>query len=197
MPCLNPYYCALMLESTLPDQIKPLKLAKRGASFSGAWPLAKFSRLTLDAVKGTEDEGEGIERNVVSIQADFSIQDGIPVFVGKATTGVRFECQRCLEPVTVVLDVDLAIGFVSTEEQLALLPEPFEGVLLEEEEISVIDAVEQELILALPIVAYHDNCEAFEYRSEDEKAAQEVDRSEDENPFSVLEQLKGKLKSDD
>ncbi|MCG8673516.1 MAG: YceD family protein [Pseudomonadales bacterium] len=193
-----------MLESTLPDLIKPLKLAKRGASFSGTWPLAKFSRLTIDAFESVNVAAEGgdgkdpsKDPRVVSIQADFSIQDGIPVLVGKANSAVDFECQRCLEPVTVVLDVDLAIGFVSTEEQLALLPEPFEGVLLEEEEISVIDVVEQELILALPIVAYHDNCEAFEYRSEDEKAAQEVDRSEDENPFSVLEQLKGKLKSDD
>lgn len=190
MAGLNPYYCALMLESTLPDQIKPLKLAKRSSSLTGKWSLDKFVRLTADAV---DDVGE------VSIKAEFSRDEGFPSLAGKATAGVKFECQRCLEPVVVTLEVDLNVAFVSTEEQMESIPEPFEAVLLEDEEISLIEVVEEELILALPLVAYHESCDAYEYRTEDEKAAeqQEIDQPEKENPFSVLEQLKGKLKSDD
>lgn len=188
MAGLNPYYCALMLESTLPDQIKPLKLAKRGSTLSGSWPLDKFARLTADSV---DNVGE------VSIKAEFSRDEGFPSLSGKAIAGVKFECQRCLEPVVVTLEVDLNVAFVSTEEQMESIPEPFEGVLLEDEEISLIEVVEQELILELPLVAYHQDCDAFEYRTEDEKEEQQIDQPEKENPFSVLEQLKGKLKSDD
>lgn len=177
-----------MLESTLPDQIKPKKLAKKGASLVGDWPLAKFERLVADAV---DNLGE------VSVKAEFSMEEGFPNLIGTATAGVKFICQRCLEPVIVTIEADLNVAFVATEEQLALISEPVEGVLLEDEEISLIDVVEQELILALPLVAYHKDCDAFEYRTEDEKVEQQIDRSEEENPFSVLEQLKGKLKPGD
>ncbi len=178
-----------MLESTPPDQIKPLKLAKRGFSLNGKWPLDKFVRVTSDAV---DNIGE------VLIKADFSMEEGVPSLVGNASAGIKFECQRCLEPVLVAVNADLNIAFVSTEEQMSSLPEPFEGVLLEDEEISLIQVVEDELILALPLVAYHQDCDTFEYRTQDEKFVEpQVDQSEKENPFSVLEQLKGKLKSDD
>jgi uncharacterized protein len=188
MACLNPYYCALMLESTLPEQVKPVKFAKRGTAFNGRWSLERFQRLTADTVSSS---GE------VIVQADFGFEEGFPAFCGTAQANVQLECQRCLEPVILPLEVSFQLAFVSSEERMAEVPEPFETVLLEEEEISIIDVVEDELLLALPIVAYHPECEAFDYRTDDEKADDVQADDKAENPFSVLEQLKGKLKSDD
>ncbi|MDX1693877.1 MAG: YceD family protein [Ketobacteraceae bacterium] len=188
MTGLNPYYCALMLESTLPEQVKPVKFAKRGASFNGRWSLERFKRLAADTVSGS---GE------VIVQAEFGFEEGFPAFKGTASVNVQLVCQRCLEPVVVPLDVSFGLVFVSSEEQAGEVPEPLETVLLQDEEISILEVVEDELLLALPIVAFHRECEAFDYRTDDEKADEQSRQEPSENPFSVLEQLKGKLKSDD
>ncbi|MCG8315139.1 MAG: YceD family protein [Pseudomonadales bacterium] len=181
-----------MLESTLPDRIKPVKFAKRNSSFVGKWPLEKFSRLAADTVAAS---GE------VSIDAAFSYDEGFPSLCGKLKADVQLQCQRCLEPVIVPLSVEINVAFVVTEERLENLPEPYEGVLLEEDEISIVEVVEQELILALPIVAYHEQCDFYPYHTEEEKAESSAKdsskESQSENPFSVLAELKGKLKTDD
>ena len=178
-----------MLESTLPEQIKPVKFAKRGTAFNGRWPLDRFKRLTVDTVSTS---GE------VIVQAEFCFEEGFPVFRGSASASVQLECQRCLEPVAVPLDVNFNLAFVASEERAAEVPESLETVLLEEEEISIVEVVEDEFILALPIVAFHKECEAFDYRNPDEKAQDAAqDETASENPFSVLEQLKGKLKPDE
>ncbi len=189
MTGLNPYYCALMLESTLPEQVKPVKFAKRGTAFNGRWALDRFKRLTLDTVSGS---GE------VIVQAEFCFEDGFPVFRGAASAKVQLECQRCLEPVVVPLEVTFHLAFVNSEERAAEVPEPMESVLLDDEEISIIEVVEDELILALPMFAFHKECDSFDYRTQDEKAEDAAqDQAASDNPFSVLEQLKGKLKPDD
>lgn len=185
MSCLNPYYCAPMLDSTLPEHIKPVKFARRGTTFNGQWSLDKFKRLTENAVSCS---GE------VNVQADITLDDGVPVLQGSASTSIELECQRCLETVSVALNVPLKLVFVASEENAAEVPDPFEAVLLEEEEISLLEVVEEELILALPIVAYHDVCDAYDYQQPEDKAAEA--ETPKENPFGVLEQLKGKLKSE-
>ena len=181
-----------MLESTLPDRIKPVKFAKRSSFFTGKWDLASFSRLTADAVAST---------GVVLIDAAFSYDEGFPTLCGKLSAEVQLQCQRCLEPVVVPLSVEINIAFVSSEERLNNLPEPYEGVLLEEDEISIVEVVEEELILALPIVAYHDQCDLYPYHAEDDESESAPEsaseESQPENPFSVLAELKGKLKADD
>ena len=189
MPGLNPYYCALMLESTLPEQVKPVKFAKRGTAFSGKWPLDRFHRLTADAVSSA---GE------VIVNAEFCFADEFPVFRGTASSVVQLECQRCLDSVGVPIEVAFALAFVSSEDKAAEVPQPMEPVILDSEEISIVEVVEDEFLLALPIVPLHKECEAFDYRTSDEKT-QDVAQAHGvtENPFSVLGQLKGKLKSDD
>jgi uncharacterized protein len=148
-----------------------------------------FGRLTADAASCS---GE------VSVQAEFCFEEGFPVFRGTAKTVVQLECQRCLEPVGVPIEVSFILAFVGSEEKAVEVPQPMEPVLLESEEISIIEVLEDELILALPIVALHEECDVFDYRTPDEKTqAVAQDEAATANPFSVLEQLKGKLKSDE
>ncbi len=75
------------------------------------------------------------------------------------------------------------------------MPESLEPFLLEEEETPLAGLLEQELILALPIVAYHDTCEPYPYAGKEEAEAAVAE--EKPNPFAVLEQLKGNLKKSD
>lgn len=150
-------------------------------------PLKELSLLAADCVS---DEGR--------VEADLSLRMEGPraEIHGTANATVFLTCQRCLEAAEVKLDVNIDLGFVQTEDQAKQLPSDLEPVMLEEEEMPLASLLEQELILALPIVAYHSNCEPIPYQGEDEQA--EVSNVEEKpNPFAVLEQLKGKVKKTD
>ncbi|MDY6921700.1 MAG: YceD family protein [Pseudomonadota bacterium] len=175
-----------MFEHPLPLSIKPLKLARQEGKLTGHMPLARLQNLAADCVTA-----EGL------VEADLQLytEQGWPALEGSASARVQLVCQRCLEPVTVPLAVEIALGFVQGESQLQSLPESLEPFLLEAEEIPLAELLEQELILALPIVAYHDHCEPIPYQEQapGDSGAQE----EKPNPFAVLEQLKGKVDKSD
>ena len=175
-----------MFEHPLPLAIKPVKLARQEGKLSGFMPLKQLSSLAADCVS---DEGR--------VEADLQLrmEQSRPEIHGTANAEVKLVCQRCLEPVAVKVDVSIALGFVQDEAQIAQLPESLEPFMLEEEEVPLAELLEQELILALPIVAYHDTCEPYPYAGKEEAEAAVAD--EKPNPFAVLEQLKDSLKKSD
>jgi uncharacterized protein len=75
-----------------------------------------------------------------------------------------------------------------------LLPEEFEPYLLEDEEQSIIDLVEDELLLSLPMVTVHEEaCSDYMTKQNREvKAAIEAEK-EAEHPFAALKALKDDL----
>ena len=56
-------------------------------------------------------------------------------------------------------------------------------------ELALADALEDELILSLPLVASHDDCEPYAAANDDDAEAATPAR---ENPFQVLASLKGR-----
>ena len=174
-----------MFEHPLPTTLRPLKLARQQGKLKGYLPLQQMPALAADCV----DEAGRVEAD---LQLD--MEGRWPVMTGIVQGTLKMMCQRCLEPVDVSIKADIELGFVQSEEAMAELPEHLEPFLLEEEEVSISDLLEQELILALPIVAYHAECEPASYQQDDEDAAS---GDEKPNPFKVLEQLKGNLKKTD
>ncbi|MEE2732719.1 MAG: YceD family protein [Pseudomonadota bacterium] len=174
-----------MFEHPLPTTIKPVKLARQEGKLIGFMPLKQLVNLAADCVS---DQGR--------VEADLALkmEQARPELHGSASADVKLVCQRCLEPVDVRVEVKIALGFVQTETQMAELPESLEPFMLEEEEIPLAELLEQELILALPIVAYHSACEPYPYEG---KEAAEAAVEEKPNPFAVLEQLKGKTNKPD
>lgn len=174
-----------MFEHPLPATIKPVKLARKEGKLVGYMPLKQLTTLVADCVS---EEGR--------VEADLALKmDGNrPEIHGTARTRVQLVCQRCLEPVDVELDIAVDLGIAQTEEQVNEMPRSLEPFILEEEEIPLADLLEQELILAMPIVAYHDSCQPFPYEADEETG---VGAEEKPNPFAVLEQLKGQVKKSD
>lgn len=174
-----------MFEHPLPVTIRPLKLARQQGKLKGYMPLQQLPTLVADCL---DDGGR--------LQADLQLdmQGRWPVMTGTVEATVKMTCQRCLEAVAVSLQASLALGFSSSEEALEELPDTLEPYLLEEEEIPLADVLEQELILALPIVAYHPVCQQTEYPASPEPVVSEPEKP---NPFKVLEQLKGQVKKSD
>lgn len=98
-------------------------------------------------------------------------------------------CQRCLTPVQMPLSVDQRYRFVASEDQaMAEDDEAEEDLLVLSREFNLPELVEDELLMALPLVPRHEVCPGALKMS-----AQDADFEHDDekaNPFAVLSSLK-------
>ena len=106
-----------------------------------------------------------------------------------ASTELPVVCQRCLTPVIEPLDVDRWFRFVADEAAaLAEDDDCEEDLLALEPRPDLLDVLEDELLMALPLVPMHDTCPidapALAPASEPEQA------SERPHPFAALAGLK-------
>ncbi|MDH3354051.1 MAG: YceD family protein [Chromatiales bacterium] len=172
-----------MAEEKLPVSFDPVRFAKWGRHLEGNIPLSMMSRMTEQT---TELRGD------VSVVLDCSIgEDRVRALRGHIKAVVPMQCQRCMDEVEIVVDAQFALGAVDSEVFAEKLPEEYEPLMIEpDEKIFLKDLVEDELILALPIVAMHpiEDCKAGNTAEADTNLVQEESRKE--NPFAVLKDLK-------
>lgn len=77
----------------------------------------------------------------------------------KASATVRLECQRCLQPMAQALHADRQLRFVDGEDEAARLDEDSDDdVLALPASLDLLALIEDELILALPLVPRHEVC---------------------------------------
>jgi uncharacterized protein len=155
--------------------------AAAGARLEGTWPLAALDRLGA----GADDAGEV----VWSARFEKRTRPGAgsqPLLHLAARAGVARECQRCLQPVTVNLEVARDFLFVADEQTAGELDADSEDdVLVLSHRFDLRALVEDELLLALPLVPRHERCPAPLTAAQapaDEPAAP--------NPFAALAALK-------
>ncbi|PWV59535.1 uncharacterized protein C7443_11080 [Plasticicumulans acidivorans] len=165
------------------DRFDPWKLAASGERVEGSVPLAQLGRLT-DLLRETggdvryrlrgEVDAEGRKFLSVDISAD-----------------VVLACQRCFGPLLLPLHCTVALAPVASEAQAAQVPEHYEPVLAGEEGIAISEVIEDELLLALPLVAMHENlreCEANGFALP-KTGAEPVAAKEEPQPFAALAAL--------
>ena len=168
------------MSSTLPEHIDPWKLARRGEHLTGQLRLAGLDRLA-DAVHGV---GQQVE---ISWHFDLDSRNR-PTITGELHAEVRMVCQRCLEPLTVVLEAPQHLVLVSSGEEEPDLESPWEALEVPATGLMLAELVEDELLLALPVAPRHEACSRNQYRDE----AREPEEPAQENPFAVLQALKQK-----
>lgn len=110
---------------------------------------------------------------------------------------LAFECQRCLHAVTLPVSFQCTIRFVKDEATAAQLDtDAQEDVLALDRHFDLIELIEDELIMAQPIIPRHEQCPtdvAALMNSEALDASPQADQdgqSDRENPFAVLAALK-------
>jgi uncharacterized protein len=169
-----------MSVGTLPQHIDVQKWADREAVIEQVNPLSNFPRLLQGAV---DDKGD-VTVNV-RLHRD---EQGLFVVEGRLATTIKLTCQRCLEPVATPIEADVHLWLLRDEEQADRLPDDADYLVLDENGgIALSDALEDELILALPLVPAHDSCEPYPVEQGD---AEETDAPARPNPFLVLASLK-------
>ncbi|MCW8884452.1 MAG: YceD family protein [Motiliproteus sp.] len=168
-----------MSKAPLPNTVDPRRSADQGLSFQGCVPLKRFQRLATYLV---EQEG------VVNVSLTFGVdEERIRYLNGTAEASVQMLCQRCLEPVAIGIKAELNLGIVRDDEAAQMLPRRYDPLVVDHE-LDVSEAIEEELILTLPLIATHEDCEVkTDFRDPDAKP----EGDDKPNPFSVLAQLKG------
>jgi uncharacterized protein len=113
------------------------------------------------------------------------------------------ECQRCLSPYEQAFNVDATYRIVNTDEEAEEFPldEDEVDVIVGSRQFDLVDLIEEELLLSLPLVPKHDACPevhesltsgASGQEGEDavEGEAEEGEEPKRPNPFAALEGLK-------
>jgi uncharacterized protein len=135
-------------------------LARAAAAIDGQAPLVGFPRLAADLF-GAADSGPAGAVAWSASGALRPVRGGEPeVWLHlRAQAEVPLMCQRCLGPVVLPMEVDRRIRFVRDEAEAERLDEESEDdVLAARGRIDLLELLEDELILALPLVPRHESC---------------------------------------
>mgnify|MGYP006168445689 CR=1 FL=1 len=170
-----------MNSGQLPSFLEPRKLADQEAEIKGQTTVARLPRLA--EFRDSQDE-------IVEVALRFGRDEERRQQVkGTVKTHLQLTCQRCLEPVQTAVVANVALVMVYDEEQIKALPDHLDPWLVTDEKIILSELLEEELLLALPLVAMHEQCPTVLHTSAEPAAAAESKR---DNPFAVLAQLKSR-----
>lgn len=170
------------------DHIDVKSLAHLSGEVHGPTALAKFERLMQ------ETQGSGSDRFMQwtargDVQTDESGTDQIWMYL-KAEVTLPLVCQRCLAPVGVNVAIDRSFRFVETEAQAEKEDEACEeDVLALGADFSLADLLEDEVLMALPVVPRHDHCPVSVTLEVVDPGFEEA-LVEKVNPFAVLSTMR-------
>ena len=130
--------------------------AKEAGELSGEWPLSTLPRLAESAVPGGQGVVPWRARGERRVAHGGEAQVWLHLH---ASTRLSLQCQRCLQPVDEDVLVEREFLFVHGEDAAAQLDaESDDDVLALTRALDLRELVEDELLLALPLVPRHDVC---------------------------------------
>ncbi|HET8707387.1 MAG TPA: YceD family protein [Pseudomonadales bacterium] len=181
-----------MISHPLQKVIYPYKLAASGGEMAGDVALDQFHRLSGYLL---DTDGK------VEAKLEFGeTEKGMPLVTGHIRAVVRRECVNCAHAVEEKIDFIPQIVIVKSEDEASELDESLDPVILTDEKIGLVDLIEDEIILALPILARHPEgqCDPsyYAWKAQQESQLKNAGVGKKENPFSVLAKLK-QSKSED
>lgn len=170
-----------MSKDILPNKVDPFRFAENAVRLDGTIPLTEMQRLS-SSLSSTEG-------NVLA-DVEFGIDEqGIRFMRGQFSARLMLQCQRCLEPFAYDITGHFLSGIVHTTVEADQLPKSYDALIAKDGILHILDVIEDELIISLPIVPMHHlkDCKVKLPLVLD--AGQEADK---ENPFKVIELLRSK-----
>ncbi len=168
----------------LPASIDPIQLAERGARLTGTLPLKGMSRLAQNCLN---DTGE------VFVDLAFERGEGEEVLLmhGRLSVTLHVTCQRCLEGMDLTLETSPWFILARSEKRQDELGEESD-ILVADKPLSLSGLVEDELLLALPMVPMHElsQCPARAYVAAGTDSGLKQAEEDRKSPFSALSRLK-------
>lgn len=143
-----------------PARLDVTAFAKAGGRLEGAWPLAQLGRLRgLVAAASTDASIADVAWSAIGEKRPVRRGESQVWLHVRVTTTLPLECQRCLAAVAVPVSAERSFRFVHGEDAAAQLDASSEDdVLALTRALDLRELIEDELLLALPIVPRHDVC---------------------------------------
>ncbi|CAL1239619.1 YceD family protein [Candidatus Methylocalor cossyra] len=169
------YHFLIMLDH-LPDLLDPFEFADKKRRIRGAYRLLAMDRVR-DLLLSPEGDAE--------VELEFRREGRHAVVAGQITAELTLQCQCCLERLSWPVRTEVRLGIVRSIDEAKRLPDDLEPLLVESEAaVKPMDIVQDELVLAIPIIPQHRSC-ALPWRGDaTERPA---------HPFAALAQLKKNL----
>ena len=164
------------------------QFAQQGGVLAGDETIGAFPRLKAESEGRGDDmpvrwSARGEIRNAGHVQPDVWVHV-------EADTALPMICQRCLGNVDVKVAVDRWFRFVADEATAAAEDdESEEDVLAESRSFDLLELVEDELLMDLPVAPRHVICPVLPNFSAGEAEFEDA-QGKRENPFQVLAKLK-------
>lgn len=167
------------MNAALPEIVDAWRMVQAQRSFQGRLPLASLPRLrgSLAATDGD-----------VNFDLEFGKDEiGVAHLRVRAAASLPLICQRTLDVFALPVHVDTRLGLIAREEDEAGLPAGYEPLLTADGSLHLADVVEDELILALPVVPVKPGAEQTAHAY---GGAEPDDAAEQSHPFDVLRSIK-------
>lgn len=161
-----------LMYSTFPTVINPWTVAHNAELIEGKFDLSLFERVISLQNKQHGDVLAKVQISKVS-------KDKLSV-TGQLNYDLALVCQRCLEAMPEHYDFPFELIIVKYEALLESLPKGEDGIVCEES-LDLIQLLEEEVLLKLPMIARHDNCVGLTTEEKLEKGGQ--------TPFASLKDL--------
>ena len=171
-----------------PTRLDVKALAQAGDHLEGETPLQECERLLAEMIPSPETapfihwraQGEWRERLGGAGQCWLHVT---------AQVRLPLVCQRCMGAVEMLLAVDRSFRFVADEATAAREDEESEeDLLVLSPDFDLMGLIEDELLMALPLVPMHEACLSEHAPTSEDDAAAVL--AEKPNPFAVLATLK-------
>ncbi len=170
-----------MSTEPLPTTLDVRKAAAREVSVSGSVPLSSMTRL-----RGALASEDGR----IEAQCRFGRDEENRCIVALSVTAeLEVPCQRCLEKMALTVASENRLAIVGGDDMAKQLPGDLDPWVVEGEQGNLWALVEDELILELPVVSYHET-EACKQLLDAYRQPPVTPEPDGDNPFKVLEQLK-------
>ncbi|MFY9179709.1 MAG: YceD family protein [Venatoribacter sp.] len=171
-------------EAQLPKRVDAVKLVHVNQELKAKINTENLARLQQAVLKSAPE---------VECEIEFhQDQEKHKLLIGSCKTKVTMTCERCLEEVELPIASEFQLGLVFNDEQAKQLPKNLEPVELEEDgHLDLWAVVEDEVLLALPILPMHPEGQCRLDIPEPEAEIPELNAKRP-NPFDVLAQLKQK-----
>jgi uncharacterized protein len=166
------------MSAALPDRVDVARQVQACRTYEGTLPLASMHRL-----RGSLAKVEGEARYYVEFGRDSL---GVAYLEMRVEAGLPLLCQRTLEVYIEQVSINQRLGIIAEESEEAALTPGYEPLLVEGGQVDIAAVIEDELILALPVVPLKPG-EPLEWKDRaDDVASEEKPTS----PFAVLGTLK-------
>ena len=196
-------------------KLQVLKFAQSAACLEGRESMQRFHRLMAERTSSLEGQDDGFECPSAQVLShddgewvDWRLEgfcdpldphaanglDGKAGFKLQAHALIQMTCQRCLGLSIQTLDVLRTFRFVRDEQTaLAMDDESEDEFLVHCTAFDALELMEDELIMALPLVPLHESCPVPLMQQLNKMSSSELQKEEERpHPFAALSVLKSK-----